>query len=103
MNLAAFLRWLFPTGKPERTCWVWCPNCRHDLNGDGESFVSDGADGVFYDCVKCGTRSRWDFDVPAPLLLGSNGLPAQKVLFARVLVACLRRPLPGVKTLQFAQ
>ena len=41
--------------------------------------------------------------VPAPLLLDSNGLPAQRVLFARVLVACLRRPIPGMKTLQFAQ
>lgn len=51
-------------------------------------------------------RNRMLQDVEAirqPLPVGSTGLPAQKILFARVMVACLRRPLPGVKTLQFAQ
>lgn len=38
-----------------------------------------------------------------PLVLPSTGLIAQQVLFARVLVACVRRPMPGVKTLQFAE
>lgn len=40
--------------------------------------------------------------VREPLVLGNTGLVAQQVLFARVLVACVRRPLPGVRTLQFA-
>ncbi len=38
-----------------------------------------------------------------PLPLADPGHVAQRVLYARVLVACVRRPLPGVKTLQFAQ
>jgi hypothetical protein len=41
--------------------------------------------------------------IKRPLIVGSTGLPAQKVLLARILVACVRRPMPGMKTLQFAQ
>jgi hypothetical protein len=40
--------------------------------------------------------------IKQPLIVGSNGQPAQKVMFARILVACVRRPMPGVRTLQFA-
>jgi len=38
-----------------------------------------------------------------PLFLSSNGLIAQKVMLARVLVACVNRPIPGMNELQFAQ
>jgi len=34
-----------------------------------------------------------------PLVLASNGRTAQKILLARVLVACVDRPIPGLKTL----
>lgn len=36
------------------------------------------------------------------LILTSNGANAQQVMRARVLVACVNRPLPGVKGIQFA-
>lgn len=54
---------------PERTCWVHCPHCHHDLNGDDASFVSDDEDGVRYICAHCGAESLWLFDAPVPLLL----------------------------------
>ncbi len=38
-----------------------------------------------------------------PLVLGSNGLIAQKVMLARVLVACVNRPIPGMNEIQFAR
>jgi len=37
-----------------------------------------------------------------PLVLDSNGAVAQKVMRARVLVACVNSPLPGLNEIQFA-
>ncbi len=37
--------------------------------------------------------------IPVPLRLPSNGRPAQNVLLARVLMACVDRPIPGVRGL----
>jgi len=38
-----------------------------------------------------------------PLVLSSNGLIAQKVMLARVLVACVNKPIPGMNEIQFAR
>lgn len=52
----------------DRTCWVWCPICKRDLNGDSKSFVSD-EEVVTYQCATCASISTWDFDTPAPVCL----------------------------------
>lgn len=38
-----------------------------------------------------------------PLILGSNKFVAQKVMLARVLVACVNKPIPGLNELTFAK
>jgi hypothetical protein len=58
-----------------RTCWVYCPKCRRDLNGDNLSFIYLAEAGTppdryaGYRCATCATVSRWDFDAPVPLLI----------------------------------
>lgn len=41
-----------------RYSWLWCPVCRHDLNGDNDSFVKESKNRMFwyYKCANCG----WD-------------------------------------------
>lgn len=56
-------------GRSARTSWVYCPNCRRDLNGDNESFVEDNRL-VRYTCATCGFNSEWDFGAPVPLYYG---------------------------------
>jgi len=52
------------------TCQVFCPGCRQNLVS-GTSVCWDGRDGlVYYTCSECGIQSRWDFDLPVPVLLG---------------------------------
>lgn len=64
------MRWPWQPKPVQRTCWVWCPVCKHDLNGDDESFVSDDENGVHYRCASCGFRSLFDFDIaPVPVLM----------------------------------
>jgi len=56
--------------EPPRTCWVTCPVCRRDLNGDNLSFVGETPDLVVsYCCASCGCQSRFLFDTPVPILL----------------------------------
>jgi hypothetical protein len=38
-----------------------------------------------------------------PLVLSSNGLVAQKVMLARILVACVNNPIPGLNEIQFTR
>jgi hypothetical protein len=38
-----------------------------------------------------------------PLVLDSNGLVAQRVMLARILVACVNKPMPGMNEIQFAR
>jgi hypothetical protein len=61
------MRWPWQSKIVQRSCWVWCPACRRDLNGDNESFVSDDERGVRYRCASCGLRTAFDFDLPAPV------------------------------------
>lgn len=53
-----------------RTCWVYCPRCRRDLNGDNDSWVAYVNRMERYRCASCGFRSEFDFDPPAPVFLG---------------------------------
>ena len=41
------------------------------------------------------------YAIRTPLKLASNGRVAQKCMLARVLVACVHRPLPGMNEIQF--
>lgn len=72
-RLLSFLRALYRRLSgytPRLTSWVWCPNCRHNLNGDEASFQGYNDRGlVVYECALCAHRSSWDFDAPAPLLI----------------------------------
>lgn len=54
----------------KRSSWVYCPNCRRDLNGDNESFVDDMGGLVRYTCTSCKANSEWLFDAPVPIHLG---------------------------------
>ncbi len=63
--------WLYPDKPvPTRTSWVYCPQCRHDLNGDDKSFVSDHDGRVTYRCASCGHVSLFDFArYPVPVCI----------------------------------
>ena len=41
--------------------------------------------------------------IARPLVLNSNGTIAQKAMLARVLVACVNKPIPGLNEIQFAK
>jgi len=62
--------WRAEDAAQRRTSWAYCPECRHDLNGDDKSFQGyDEAGLVVYECSRCTHVSRWDFDPPAPILV----------------------------------
>jgi len=60
---------------------VYCPTCDAELNyavtrGDAACFDVGG--GFYsYDCFRCGTSSRWDFNPPVPLLVHHEDAPAR--------------------------
>ena len=67
-------------------------------------------------CVFGSTRAGWSLyenrrdrllaelqAIRQPLVLASNGLIAQRVMLARVLVACVNKPIPGMNEIQFAK
>lgn len=53
--------------KPRKTTWVWCPICHEDLT-ENNSFL-ENTKLVYYRCSNCHTKSSWDFDAPAPILI----------------------------------
>lgn len=52
----------------QQTCWCYCPACRNELTVGPSTYESDGGI-ITYVCSACGTKSRWLFDAPVPLLL----------------------------------
>lgn len=58
-----------------RTCWLWCPNCHRDLNGDAKSFVRDTGDTWEYHCFDCGEDSVFSLAYPIPVLLTGDYPP----------------------------
>ncbi len=62
---------LYPrSAKPARTSYVYCPRCRHDLNGDDESFVLEVDGIVTYRCANCTHNSQFDFcHYPVPVCI----------------------------------
>lgn len=55
--------------RTETRCQALCPGCRSDLNAAANLGTCTDADLVRFTCGKCGARSAWDFDAPAPLLI----------------------------------
>lgn len=54
--------------KQGQRTFVYCPHCDNELISS-ESFVKD-TDFVYYKCANCSTESKWDFDCPAPYIVG---------------------------------
>lgn len=56
-------------------CICWCPCCREPLNDQAGMLKAGVWDNlVVYQCSKCRTVSRWDFNTPVPICRG-QGLP----------------------------
>jgi hypothetical protein len=53
-----------------RTCWIYCPGCHRDLNGDNESFVEERDGLARYECATCGRLSSFLLDAPVPVYIG---------------------------------
>lgn len=51
----------------KRTSWLYCPHCRHDLNGDNDSFIGEAAQHWFYLCAQCGVGSKFSLHFPVPV------------------------------------
>lgn len=52
----------------KRDNWIYCPLCKHDLNGDNKSFIKDDGKYWWYKCSKCGCKSKWYFHMmPYPV------------------------------------
>jgi hypothetical protein len=51
-----------------QTCFVYCPYCKFELCAGGKWLGQDITDPSIeaYECARCGTFSRWNFDAPAP-------------------------------------
>lgn len=47
--------------------FCYCPVCKQDLCST-DSFVKD-TDFVYYDCSRCKTKSKWNFNALAPILI----------------------------------
>jgi len=64
----ALLRFVF--GEPRKEgCQVFCPTCRTELTAGAAKCWEDRHGYVHYECDMCNTRSRWDFDLPVPVLI----------------------------------
>lgn len=60
---------MFFKKKPRQYTFVYCPGCNEDLVSQDGAFIED-TDLVRYRC-KCGVKSEWNFDFPAPVLVDS--------------------------------
>lgn len=72
--LAKLLLWVVGPALPIRSSWVYCWNCKRDLNGDNSSYVREVGpyDYVWYKCASCGHHSVFDFGAPAAILLSKS-------------------------------
>lgn len=50
-----------------RTSWLYCHQCRHDLNGDNQSFLMELDNRWHYKCAHCGAFSVFSLDYPVPV------------------------------------
>lgn len=52
-----------------QTCFIYCPKCDKEMST--KSIIED-TDFVYCKCEHCGTKSKWDFDAPCPILVDSD-------------------------------
>jgi hypothetical protein len=53
----------------KRTSWLYCPICKHDLNGDNNSFLHEKDNHWFYKCSNCGCKSKWSLSFLTPICI----------------------------------
>ena len=53
--------------KFNQVTYVYCPHCGLELISSKSECRDEGL--VYFKCANCGMRSKWDFDMPTPLLL----------------------------------
>lgn len=53
----------------EQTCFIYCPECNKEMTS--KSILED-TNFVYCKCEHCGTKSKWDFDAPCPILIPTN-------------------------------
>lgn len=53
--------------KNKQRTFVYCPKCNNELVKNG--YLIKDIDFVYYKCSKCGYESKWDFDLPCPILI----------------------------------
>lgn len=51
----------------QRSSWLHCHACQHDLNGDTESFIGEIGNEWHYRCSNCGATSVFSLDYPTPV------------------------------------
>lgn len=75
-SLYRWLFWIIRLDKEEyqellhkkgQNTFIYCPKCDTEMISNN-SFVKD-TDFVYYKCKCCGTKSKWDFDAPCPILV----------------------------------
>lgn len=64
--VAAFKEW---SKDRSRTSWLYCPVCKHDLNGDDKSFLRESDGHWYYKCANCGCKSKWSLLYLAPVCI----------------------------------
>lgn len=76
MNLARIYDWVstfFVSGQLNQPgCRCYCPVCRNDLTLDQYTVYWEEDRLVCYRCSECLTVSRWDFDIPVPVLMSRH-------------------------------
>lgn len=66
------LRWKEKKEKDKQRTHVYCPQCNNELIKNG-TLLKD-TDYVYFKCSKCGIESKWDFDLPCPVLIKDKEL-----------------------------
>lgn len=72
LALRAFLQELARARTVLFACEAFCPGCKRDLTKGCAECVDIPGQMVCYAC-ECGTSSRWDFDLPVPVFIDSEG------------------------------
>lgn len=53
--------------KNEQITFCYCPICKNELTSSN-SFIKEDIY-VYYKCSKCKKETKWDFDVPVPIII----------------------------------
>lgn len=67
-------RWLVKRYNRDQCTFCYCPGCGLELCNSQSWYADPSSDLVRYECVQCGKRSGWLFDIPVPMLV-EGGIP----------------------------